>query len=94
MTFKASRRPHQLGRAEIQLTDTRRSRRRLTDPCPSTAGRLTGRWLHGPDGHLLLKWTVVNEHTNQSIASEEAMPDSDEGRSHRSGALARPAVMP
>jgi hypothetical protein len=93
MTFKALRRPHQLGRAGIQVTDARRSRRHLHDSCPSTAGRLTGRWIQGPDGCLSLKWTVVQEHANQSIANEEAMPDSDEARSHRSGALARPAVM-
>ena len=58
MTFKAPRRPHQLGRAEIQLRDARRSRRHLPRPWPRAAGLLTAHWTQSADGRLSLEWTL------------------------------------
>ena len=58
MTFKAPRRPHQLGRTGTQLTHGRRSRRHLPGPRPGTAG-LRARWTQGADGRMSLEWTLV-----------------------------------
>ncbi len=58
MTFKAPRRPHQLGRAATQLTHPRRSRRQLPGPGPGAAGRVTARWTQAADGSLSLEWTL------------------------------------
>jgi hypothetical protein len=65
MNFKAPRRPHQLGRAGTQLTDTRRSRR-LPRARPSGGGVLRARWTKGPDGRLSLEWTL-EQPTHHSI---------------------------
>jgi hypothetical protein len=95
MTFKAPRRPHQLARAGTQLTHTAGARaatfrraggvrlahlRPAGPKAPTAACRSSGR--------------SNGCRTIRSIASEEAMPDSDAGRSHKPGALARPMVMP
>ena len=58
MTFKAPRRPHQLGRVATQLTDARRSRRHLPGRRPGAAGLLTARWTRAADGRLSLEWTL------------------------------------
>jgi hypothetical protein len=84
------RRPGHEGRFSAQLIHLQRSARRSLGSRHSIqpAG-LAGRWTVTEAGRLELQWSLTRSEFTHGIASEEAMPDQDEGRSPRPGALPR-----
>ena len=72
-----------------------RSRRRPNRVGRVAAVRLVARWSVSPDGRLACVWTLepCRGPAVRMITSEEAMPDTDDGRSPRTGASTRAEVI-
>lgn len=93
MNLTALRRPRHGGRiTSARLTHD--GRRRREPPVAHPAAQLSGRWTLSTDGRLALAWSLRRPAPISAIASEEAMPDPDDSRSRKPGALARPRGLP
>jgi hypothetical protein len=94
MQSRALRRRDHVRRATPHVNSGRpRCQRPTLDRGASGRGGLVARWVTSRDGRLVIGWSVERSPAVRTTTSEDVMSDSDEGRSPRTDARARPSVV-